>query len=67
MEKKSSRCHHEGCRKKVTLMGFDCKCGNRYCILHMQPERHACKHDYTDKLKLSKKLIKVETPKVQPI
>jgi predicted nucleic acid binding AN1-type Zn finger protein len=65
--KKRSRCHCDGCKKKVNIMGFACKCGNRYCISHFQPEKHACKYDYTDKLQLSKKLIKMDASKVPPI
>jgi hypothetical protein len=67
MERKKLRCQHEGCKKKVTIMGIDCKCGNRYCIKHYHPEIHACTHDYTNKLDLAKKLIKVGGTKVPPI
>lgn len=67
MEKKVLRCCHEGCKKKVGLIGIDCKCGNRYCIKHSQPEIHACTYDYTNKLDLAKKLIKININKVPPI
>jgi len=64
---KAMRCKFKKCKKKVNLMGFDCKCGNRYCIKHFQPEFHICNYDHKNKMSLEKKLIKVEAAKVPPI
>lgn len=34
------------CPKSVNIMGFDCKCGNRYCSVHRLPEEHKCSYDH---------------------
>lgn len=49
------------CKKKVGLLGYECKCGNIYCSLHRMPEDHQCKIDYKtegkDKLRVNNPLI----------
>lgn len=35
----------EFCNKKTGLIGFDCKCGNYYCLEHRYPEKHECKYE----------------------
>jgi predicted nucleic acid binding AN1-type Zn finger protein len=30
------------CRKKVGLLGFECKCGKTLCATHRYPEAHGC-------------------------
>jgi predicted nucleic acid binding AN1-type Zn finger protein len=30
------------CRKKVGALGFECKCGNVFCVRHRILEDHAC-------------------------
>lgn len=68
MEKpKHNRCHHDSCKKKVSLMGIVCKCGYKYCVTHSLPEIHNCTYDFKCKENLEKKLIKVESVKVLPI
>ncbi|XP_042403633.1 zinc finger A20 and AN1 domain-containing stress-associated protein 5-like isoform X1 [Zingiber officinale] len=42
--KRPSRCL--SCRKKVGLMGFQCRCGETFCGEHRYPERHSCIFDY---------------------
>uniref|UniRef100_A0A7N0SVC2 Zinc finger A20 and AN1 domain-containing stress-associated protein 5 n=1 Tax=Kalanchoe fedtschenkoi TaxID=63787 RepID=A0A7N0SVC2_KALFE len=39
-----SRC--SGCRKKVGLTGFRCRCGDLFCSEHRYSDRHACSYDY---------------------
>ncbi|WP_408611413.1 AN1-type zinc finger protein, partial [Bowmanella yangjiangensis] len=34
------------CRKRVGLTGFNCRCGNLYCVLHRYSDKHDCKFDY---------------------
>tara|TARA_B100001093_G_C26595844_1_gene913659 strand:+ start:93 stop:323 length:231 start_codon:yes stop_codon:yes gene_type:complete len=34
------------CNKKLGLMVFTCKCEQRFCIAHMQPELHNCTYDH---------------------
>lgn len=35
------------CEKKVKILGFDCKCGNHYCLKHRLPESHNCKFNHS--------------------
>jgi len=62
-EKKKSkpRCHC--CRKKLkmTELNFKCKCGHRFCQLHLNPHSHNCTFDY---LKERQDLIKQNNPKM---
>ena len=38
--KKRNRC--EFCRKKVGLLGFDCRCGGVFCGAHRMTSAHSC-------------------------
>ncbi|KAL8249404.1 hypothetical protein R6Q59_006272 [Mikania micrantha] len=42
--KEVSRCF--GCRKKVGLTGFRCRCGDLFCADHRYSDRHDCSYDY---------------------
>ncbi|CAN8270117.1 unnamed protein product [Cochlearia groenlandica] len=35
-----------GCRKKVGLTGFRCRCGELFCSDHRYSDRHDCSYDY---------------------
>ncbi|XP_031125795.1 zinc finger A20 and AN1 domain-containing stress-associated protein 5-like [Ipomoea triloba] len=39
-----SRC--SGCRRKVGLTGFRCRCGELFCGEHRYSDRHDCSYDY---------------------
>ncbi|KAL5978122.1 switch-activating protein Sap1 [Asimina triloba] len=39
-----NRC--SGCRKKVGLAGFRCRCGDLFCSDHRYTDRHVCSYDY---------------------
>jgi hypothetical protein len=39
-----NRC--SGCRKKVGLTGFRCRCGELFCAEHRHSDRHDCSYDY---------------------
>ena len=43
---KTLRCEHVDCKKKLGLLGFDCKCGHHYCAQHRGAEQHSCTFDY---------------------
>ncbi len=45
-KKKPSRCEHEGCKKKIGLTDFPCKCGHHYCKQHRICEAHQCTFDF---------------------
>ncbi|PIM97766.1 putative Zn-finger protein [Handroanthus impetiginosus] len=34
------------CKKKVGLLGFECRCGGTFCGMHRHPETHSCTLDY---------------------
>ncbi|KAK9692372.1 hypothetical protein RND81_09G259800 [Saponaria officinalis] len=35
-----------GCRKRVGLTGFRCRCGDLFCAEHRYSDRHECSYDY---------------------
>lgn len=39
-----NRC--SGCRRKVGLTGFRCRCGELFCGEHRYSDRHDCNYDY---------------------
>ncbi|KAF7836019.1 zinc finger A20 and AN1 domain-containing stress-associated protein 5-like [Senna tora] len=39
-----NRC--SGCRRKVGLTGFRCRCGELFCSQHRYSDRHDCSYDY---------------------
>lgn len=39
-----NRC--SGCRKRVGLTGFRCRCGDMFCAEHRYSDRHDCSYDY---------------------
>lgn len=41
---KRKRCH--GCRKKVGLTGYTCRCGEVFCDTHRYADAHDCTFDY---------------------
>jgi hypothetical protein len=43
---KSSRCCMDGCKKKLQLTSFPCRCGNSYCPIHRSDVVHNCAYDY---------------------
>merc|ERR1711966_586873 len=45
-KKKEGRCHMDGCRKKIGLTGFECRCGMVFCSIHRYSDAHACTFDY---------------------
>ncbi len=49
------------CRRKVGLLGFECKCDFVFCSKHRYAEDHGCTHDY--RAEAAKKLEK-ENPLV---
>ncbi|KAL3645112.1 hypothetical protein CASFOL_010292 [Castilleja foliolosa] len=41
-----TRCSGSGCRKKLGLIGFRCRCGDVFCSEHRYSDRHDCSYDY---------------------
>ena len=40
------RCCMEGCKKKLVMTDFPCKCEKIHCALHRASELHNCAYDY---------------------
>ncbi|CAK9140366.1 unnamed protein product [Ilex paraguariensis] len=43
-KKAVNRC--SGCRRRVGLTGFRCRCGELFCSEHRYSDRHDCNYDY---------------------
>lgn len=59
-----TKCWH--CKKKVGLLGTECKCNYVFCNVHRMPEDHACTYNYEEEGKdlLKKQVKKLEHHKV---
>lgn len=44
MKRQVNRCF--GCKRKVGLTGFRCRCGELFCADHRYTDRHDCNYDY---------------------
>ena len=44
LKREVNRCF--GCRRKVGLTGFRCRCGELFCSEHRYTDRHVCSYDY---------------------
>lgn len=57
------------CQKRLGLLGFLCKCNNKYCGAHRQPEHHTCTFDYKTKNReeLKNQLVKCDNTKINKI
>ena len=53
------------CKRKVGLLGFQCKCKYTFCAEHRYSDKHNCTFDYQarERVNLVKKLEKVEDRK----
>lgn len=65
-KKNTKRCNNEGCKAKLNLTDFDCKCGKRFCGKHRYFTDHACAHDYKKEAErnLTKQLVKCDGEKL---
>ena len=45
------RCEAEGCKKKLGLLGFACKCEKQFCAAHRAAEVHKCTFDFHEQHK----------------
>ena len=44
--KDQKHCCADGCKKKLGLTDFPCKCGKKHCVTHRIPELHGCTFDF---------------------
>jgi hypothetical protein len=56
---KPKRCQHEGCKVKLMLADFACRCKSFYCSQHRASEVHKCSYDYKT---LGKDLLNKQMP-----
>ena len=45
-KKKPKRCQMKGCKKKLSITAYDCRCEKRFCNHHQNAESHNCTFDY---------------------
>lgn len=57
------------CKRKVGMLGFNCRCGHMFCGSHRYPEEHSCPFDYkqSGRLALAKQLPLNKAEKLQRI
>ena len=63
-KKKSLRCSHPDCKKKLSLMDLQkkCKCEKQFCMSHFSNNSHNCQFDYA---KSNKELLEKRNPKCE--
>ena len=66
---KPKRCMCAGCKTKLTLTDFACKCEGWYCSMHRHAEAHSCSYDFKAQGQglLEKQLVKVAGEKLQRV
>lgn len=64
-----TRCEAAGCKKKLGLTAFACRCKGYYCATHRADETHGCTFDYKEahRAVLSTSMVKVVGSKVDHI
>lgn len=45
-KRKRNRCPVDGCGKRLTLIDLTCRCEQKFCMKHRQPEKHFCDYDF---------------------
>ena len=58
---KPKRCQHDGCKVKLMLADFACRCKSFYCSQHRFAEVHKCSFDYKA---IGKELLTKQMPTV---
>jgi AN1-type zinc finger protein 5/6 len=60
VQKKKNRCW--SCRRKVGILGFDCRCGYTFCSRHRYAQAHECdfnfRQDHQEKLRAANPNVK---------
>jgi len=66
---KPKRCQHDGCKVKLMLADFPCRCKGFYCSQHRASELHKCSFDYktSGKNALEKQMPTVVADKLERI
>jgi len=53
IQSRPTRCCHDGCKKKLALSDFPCKCGKIHCASHRPAELHQCTFDFKQNHKMN--------------
>jgi hypothetical protein len=48
-----SRCSKDGCKRKLPLTAFACRCNLVFCDTHRYPDEHSCSYKFYEINKLS--------------
>jgi predicted nucleic acid binding AN1-type Zn finger protein len=66
-QKEQKRCGCSGCKAKLLLTDFACKCSTRFCQSHRLPEDHACSFDHkgAGKALLKEQLVRAVNDKME--
>ena len=48
---KKRRCQFKGCKKKLGLTSWSCKCGKKFCNIHHSADSHSCKFNWNEEAK----------------
>jgi hypothetical protein len=66
---RTNRCQMGGCKKKLDLTAFPCRCEGFYCPAHRGDAAHGCTYDYKSKHQayLSSSMEKIGTKLVDKI
>lgn len=64
---KANRCPYGGCRGKLGLTAFPCKCGMTFCSKHRLCEDHECSYNFkmAGLIGLSTQLVKINGEKLK--
>tara|TARA_Y100000389_G_C17463928_1_gene523936 strand:+ start:829 stop:1152 length:324 start_codon:yes stop_codon:yes gene_type:complete len=65
LKTKMNRCLFKGCKAKVSLIGYSCRCisnGGKFCANHRMPEDHSCTFDYKTS---GKELLKTQNEQIK--
>jgi hypothetical protein len=46
--KKTKKVKCKTCKKKLGLLGFECRCGEVFCSGHRHPDQHSCGVDFKE-------------------
>ena len=67
--KEQRRCGCNGCKAKLLLTDFACKCAIRFCQSHRLPEDHQCSFDHkaAGRAILKEQLVKAVNKKVEEV
>jgi len=53
-------CEFDGCKRKLKLTDFSCKCEKTFCRIHRFPENHNCIYDYKENNNKENKIDKLK-------